>query len=249
MAALAKRLPIPSLDLPPAYSLVALRESGDAFAHACRIAEESGAGTFVVVRRFDVLEFAVVLEPEEPLVSARRAVFAGMAAIADALASFAPPEKPITFTWPTSIHFDGGRLGGARLGWPEPCAEAEVPRWLVFSGMLLAAKTAGQDPGAYPEVTWLEEEGFDSTENLAVVESFSRHLMVAFDAWAERGFKAVADSYLARLPKQPGDARRGIDGNGDLLLHRPGGVERVPLLGPLEAASWLDPATGMPRVA
>ena len=64
-----------TLDLPPGYTLVALRERGDAFARACEIAAEAGAGTLVWVRRYDLVEFAVVLEPDEPLVSARRALF------------------------------------------------------------------------------------------------------------------------------------------------------------------------------
>lgn len=35
------------IQLPPPFSLVRLRESGDAFAHACRIAPERGAGTLL----------------------------------------------------------------------------------------------------------------------------------------------------------------------------------------------------------
>jgi hypothetical protein len=238
----------PTLALPPAYRLISLREHGDAFGHACRIASREGAGAFVWVRRFDVLEFAVVLEPEEELRSARRAVFAGMNAIADALASFAPPEKPVTFAWPATVHMDGGRLGGGRLAWPEGCPEDAVPDWLVFGGQLLAVPVGIVDTGAHPAVTWLQEEGFVPDEHEAVIESFARHLMVAFDAWAERGFEAVAGTYLARLPKVKAGDRRGIDGNGDLLIHRPGGIERVPLLGPLGEAAWFDPATGLPRI-
>src|SRR5262249_36138747 len=49
----------PALDLPPPFRAVALRESGDAFAHATRIATEAGAGTLVHVGRFDLAEFAV----------------------------------------------------------------------------------------------------------------------------------------------------------------------------------------------
>ena len=52
-----------AVDLPPPYRLVTLREAGDAFEHACAMAPEAGAGTLVWVRRFDVAEFAVVLEP------------------------------------------------------------------------------------------------------------------------------------------------------------------------------------------
>ena len=68
-----------TLDLPPGYTLVALREHGDAFAHGCEIAAQSGAGTLIWVQQFNLVEFAVVLEPDEPPdSSARRAFFAGM---------------------------------------------------------------------------------------------------------------------------------------------------------------------------
>lgn len=67
------RVDRPALDLPPPYSLITLREVGDAFAHAKSVATEAGAGTLVYVGRFDLAEFAVVLEPDEPLREARRA--------------------------------------------------------------------------------------------------------------------------------------------------------------------------------
>ena len=51
--------------------------------------------------------------------TARRAFYAGMAALADALAAHAPPEKPIEFDWPDAIRVDGGLVGGGRLAWPD----------------------------------------------------------------------------------------------------------------------------------
>ncbi len=102
----------PGLDLPPPFHAVTLREVGDAFAHAIKIAADAGAGTLVHVGRFDLAEFAVVLEPEEPLRTARRAVYAGLTALADALAVHAPPEKPIAFDWPDAVRVDGGLVGG-----------------------------------------------------------------------------------------------------------------------------------------
>src|SRR5216683_4829201 len=92
-----------TLDLPPGYTLVALREYGDAFAHGCDIAEEEGAGTLVWVRRYDLIEFAVVLEPDEPLASARRALFAGMNAATDAIAAHFPTEPLFSFDSPAAI--------------------------------------------------------------------------------------------------------------------------------------------------
>ncbi|CAN0514008.1 unnamed protein product, partial [Phaeothamnion confervicola] len=107
------------LHLPPGFRAIGLREVGDAFAKAVATAGEAGAGTLVWTRRFDLVEVAVVLEPEEPLATARRALFAGMNAAGDAIAAYCPPEKPLVFAWPDTILLDGGLIGGMRLAWPE----------------------------------------------------------------------------------------------------------------------------------
>ena len=236
------------LDLPPPYTAVRLRESGDAFAHAMSIAAEAGAGTFVHVGRFDLVECAVILEPDETLSGARRAFFAGMAAVADAIAAYCPPERAVSFRWPGSIIFDTALIGGGRLAWPENCAEDAVPDWLVFGFQLISARLSVGDGGIMPLSTSLEEEGF--AEPRVLMESFSRHLMVHFDTWSERGFKKVADSYLARLERTKAGDRRGIDGNGDLLIHRHAqvGAERVPLLPGLIAAEWYDSKRRGPKL-
>src|SRR6266853_6975778 len=125
-----------TLDLPPPFRLVVLREVGDAFAHACAHAGKLGAGTLAYVGRFDLAEFAVVLEPDEPLRTARRAFYAGMAALTDALRAYAPPNKSVTIDWPDAIRIDGGLVGGGRLGWPPSVKEDEPPPWLVFGAMI-----------------------------------------------------------------------------------------------------------------
>ena len=248
MAALDSRRS--ALDLPPPYALVTLRESGDAFDHACRIAGEAGAGTLVWVRRFDLVEFAVVLEPEEPLRSARSAFFCGMNALADAIAAHCPPEREIAFDWPGTILFNGACMGGGRLGWPKRCPEDKVPDWLVFSAMITAAWVGMADPGLMPTATSLEEEGFETSDPAALVETFARYLMLSFDTLSVRGFAPVAESYLGRLPVREAGERRRIDQNGDLLIRRNGqqGTERFPLLSGIEQPAWLDPKTGMPKV-
>ena len=239
-----------ALSLPPPYSLVTLRESGDAFAHACGIAGEVGAGTLVWVRRFDLIEFAVVLEPEEPLWSARRAFFCSMNALADAIAAYGPPEREVTFAWPDTVFFNGACIGGGRLGWPSACSEGDVPAWLVFSAMLTVAWVGAGDPGSRPAATSLEEEGFETADGPALVEAFARYLMLAFATLAEQGFEPVADAYLARLAIDEAGGRRRLDRNGDLLVHGLGleNAERLALLPALENPAWFDPASKMPKV-
>jgi biotin-(acetyl-CoA carboxylase) ligase len=238
----------PALDLPPAYRLVTLREVGDAYAHAQTIAAEAGAGTLVYVGRFDLAEFAVILEPDEPLRLARRAFYAGSAALAAALAVYAPPEKPIEFAWPDAIHVDKGLVGGVRLAWPSGADEDAPADWLVFGAMIRTVAMGEEEAGLNPLAAALSEEGFADAGSGRLVESFSRHLMVALDAWQESGFDAVAKTYLPRLARELG-VRRSIDANGDLLVRRVGrrDIERRALVPALAKPSWLDPATGGPR--
>jgi hypothetical protein len=240
--------PAPALNLPPAYRLVTLREAGDAFAHACAVAEVAGAGTFVWARRFDVLDIAVVLEPEEPLASARRAFLVAMVALADAVGVHGTPEMSATFAWPDTLLYDGARIGGGRLGWPDGCAESETPPWLVFGAMLIASKHGAGDPGLTPYSTSLEDERFEPDAGARIAESFAGHLMAAFDALQDEGFGPVAAGYAARLACAA-DERAVIERNGDLLVHgRDGAQRRIALAAALRQPSWLDPASGTPRL-
>jgi biotin-(acetyl-CoA carboxylase) ligase len=238
----------PALDLPPPFRLVTLREVGDAFAHAKTVAADEGAGTLVYVGRFDLVEFAVVLEPEEPLKTARRTLYAGLAALADALAVHAPPERPIAFDWPDAVRVDGGLVGGARLAWPAGAAESEPPPWLVLGVMIRTVAMGEAEPGLSPLAAALEQEGFDDLGSGRLVESFARHFMVAIDAWQESGFGEIAKNYLARLVPEKG-MRRDLADNGDLLVRRMGKaeVERRSLERALNSPSWLDPESGGPR--
>jgi hypothetical protein len=226
------RTPSAALDLPPPFRLVTLREAGDAFVHAIGIAASEGAGTLVHVGRFDLAEFAVVLEPEEPLATARRAFYAGMTALGDALAAQAPPEKPLTFDWPDAIRVDGGLVGGGRLAWPAAAAENQPPEWLVFGAMVRTV--AMEEGGRHPLAAALADEGFEDANTNRLVEGFARHLMRALDVWREQGFEVIARDYVARLASVPG-VRWGL-------------AEKDDLAAALATPSWFDPTTRLPRL-
>jgi biotin-(acetyl-CoA carboxylase) ligase len=239
-----------ALDLPPPFTPVTLREAGDAFAHATAIASTAGAGTLVYVGRFDLAEFAVVLEPDEPLWTARRAHYAGMVALVDALLTFAPPEKAVTVDWPDSIHIDGGLIGGGRLGWPRDASEDEPPAWLVFGAMIRMVSMTGAEPGVHPLATALDQEGFEDAGAAKIVASFARHLMVAIDAWQTGEFAEVERELLTRLPRESGVIRK-LDDKGDLLIRRVSKAEtrRHALLPALATPSWLDTDTRTPKLS
>lgn len=229
------------LDLPPAFTEVPLREAGDAFDHARKIAPKEGAGTLVWVRRFDVIEFALVLEPDEPLAAARRAFYTCMCALYDALAVHAAPERKIQFVWPDVVLVDGGLVAGTQFGWPEHADEKSPPAWLVFGAMVRSAIMGGGEPGMRPGVTSLEDEGFDELGSGKLIETFARHLMSWVDKFQQDGFRPIAEYYLERLfTEQP--VERSIDGLGNLLTRRKGKLDtsKKELIAALRPRDWYD---------
>jgi biotin-(acetyl-CoA carboxylase) ligase len=228
---------------------VRLRESRDAFTHAIGIAEQSGAGTLTYVGRFDLAEFAVVLEPAEALRTARRAFYAGMVALTDALRAYAPPNKEIAIDWPDAIRLDDGLVGGGRLAWPSSAKEDEQPRWLVFGAMIRTVTITEKEAGMHPLASALDQEGFGEAGAVQVTESFARHLMRALDTWQTDGFDCIADEFLSRLPRER-QTTQVIADNGDLLTRRIGTnkTDRQDLRNSLRSPSWLDSKLGGPRL-
>ncbi|UHC15972.1 biotin/lipoate--protein ligase family protein [Methylobacterium currus] len=213
------------LMLPPAFRPLRLTATaGTAHDRARALAEgdDEAAGTLVVGGRPGTVEVAVVLAPEEPLSVARLVGLVGLTALAEAVGSHAPPDKPVTLDAAGTLHFDRARLGGGRLAWPEGCAEDAVPGWLVFSAMLIASKREAGDPGHTPESTSLEEEGFETGAD-ALVESFARHLLRGLALWAEDGPAAAVARARTTLDADP--ATLHLDGTG-----------------------WFDPSRGGPRL-
>lgn len=234
-----------ALDLPPLYSLTVLREIGDAFAHACTNARELSAGALIWVGRHDAAEFAVVLEPEVPLAEARLALYAGMNSLADALATHAPPSRPITFDWPDAILVDGIGVGGGRLGWPEGTCDDEIPDWLVFSAITRTTMT-GEETSPHPMHGALEELGFEAPDPGGIIASFARHFMSALHQWSEVGFEPIAARWLERLSSLGMEGR--LADNGDLIVSNSGNDtnERKSLAAAVVAPTWINPATGRP---
>jgi biotin-(acetyl-CoA carboxylase) ligase len=215
-------------ELPSVFTpIIALREGGDAMARAIAEAPAQGAGTLVWVRSWARIEAAVVLEPEQTLSAARPALLAAMAAFADAAGALGPPEVPLTFDWPSTIRVNGGVVGVARIAAPPGSAEDAVPDWLVV-GIEVAFAAADHDPGRDPEHTTLFEEGYTDTTPAEMTAAWARHLMATIADWDGRGFRILAERYLARLdPALADGARRGLDpATGDLVVERGGVRER-----------------------
>lgn len=218
--------------LPSVFTpIIALREGGDALAHACTIAPEKGAGTLVWVRSWARAEAAIVLEPEESLPAARLALHAASVALADALGAYGPPDIPLIFDWPARLRLNGALVGQTRLGLPSGLAPDATPPWLVVGMELRFAEYADAEPGERPDRTSLLAEGYDDLTPALLVAAWARHFMATVADWQGRGFKTLAERYLARLdPKLGAGARRGIvPASGDLVLEGGGGLQTLSL--------------------
>lgn len=237
--------------LPPGFTCTTLRESGDAFAHAVKHAGELGAGSLVWVRRYDLLEFAVVLEPEAPLATARLAHYLGMNALADMMAIHCPPERALYFMWPDAMLLDHGLLGGGRTAWPDRCGEDEEPAWVVFGAMLRTAMSedfeSGMRRAGFGAGVAMEELGFEEISPAGMIESFCRHLMLGVDEWQTKGPKKVVKRWLDRIAPEVG-LRQGIEPNGDLLRKAQTGETRRSLIEALGRAEWYDQERREPKL-
>jgi biotin-(acetyl-CoA carboxylase) ligase len=197
------------------------------------------------VGRFDLAEFAVVLEPEEAFGLAWRALYAGMLALADALATVVPPKTPIAIEWPDAIRIGGALVGGGRLAWPDSIDAAAPPPWLVFGAMIRTVAMAPDGTAVRPFAS--DDEAFAEDGADRLIESFARHLMGIIDRWQETGFASIADTYVARLAS-PNRVCHHIGDDGELIVKRDGKrAERRRLHPALVAPSWLDPKSEGPR--
>lgn len=223
------------MSLPPPFELVTLRETGDALAEAIRLAPTRGAGTLVRVGRFEALEFALALEPDEPLVAARVAFALCMGALASAVAAHVPPQRPLSIRWPDAFILDTVIHGGGELASPPGSGEDEVPNWLVFGARVALEKARGAE---IPLAMSLAEAGLDEIDPLRLLGDFCAHLLAGFDALRHEGLQAAAEPFLSRLDLGKAGLARRLDANGDLLIERPDGVERLALVASLDPARW-----------
>lgn len=222
--------------LPPPFELVTLRERGDAFAQAIALAPKRGAGTLVRTGRFDTLEFALVLEPDETLAQARVAFALCMGALASALALHVPPQRPLAIRWPDSFLLDTVIHGGAQIAAPDGCADHERPDWLVFGARIALEKATGAE---VPLAMSLAEAGLDEIDPALLLSDFCAHLLTAFDLRAHEGLQAAGEPFLSRLDLGKAGLDKRLAPGGDVILARPGGDETLSLLAGLNPARWM----------
>ncbi|HRY23273.1 MAG TPA: biotin/lipoate--protein ligase family protein [Geminicoccaceae bacterium] len=186
-------------DLPPPFRVRWV--AGDVMAAARQAAERGEEpGLLLIGEDEATCDLALALAPDRPEAACRVVLHLAMLAVADALAAVGPPLKEVVFASPDGLRLDGAKVGRVRLAMAEVAAPDEVPEWCVVGPEVrMMLPPAAGEPGAMPEVTALQEEGFGGVGVVELAQSFARHFLYWMHRWTEEGSGPVLAHWRARL--------------------------------------------------
>ncbi len=229
---------VPSL--PPLLSGEEVPSGTDPFLKAVSAATlGTDAGLVAWARRPDALDAAVVLAPEEPLERAMAAVFAVALGLGDAIGALAPPEVAVHYVWPDAFRINGALCGELRAAASDDAPD-EVPDWLVIGVTLPFLPPDAAAPGTEPDRTCLLAEGCADLTPPALLESWSRHMLVWINRLLDDGVAPLHAAWRERawqigeaLPDGRGTFM-GLDELGGMLVKGVDGTSLRPLTEMLE---------------
>ena len=187
----------------------------------------------------DVLRAAVTLAPEQPLGDAVGAIYAVQLGLADALGALAPPEVAVHFVWPGGLKVNGAVCGGFRAATSthDPAAE---PDWLIV-GLDVPVASKG-DGGVTPDKTTLHDEGCVELSVPAILESWSRHMLVWIHRYLSDGFAPLHEAWRGKcdaigteIVVPEAGLFVGLDQRGGMLLRQGDATKLIPMTTMLEA--------------
>ena len=181
---------------------------------------ELGAGDVIWTDSPDVVELAIVLEPDVVLARAAQMLPMTMVAAADCIGALAPPQVGVMLLWPNEIRVNGATVGHVDVV-AARCEPDAVPNWLVAGISLRFRFPEGMaEPGHNRRETALAEEGCEELSNVELVESFTRHFLTWLNNWQDEGFKPVHQSWLDRAEGRDEEvALAGVDNGQPVTDH------------------------------
>lgn len=227
--------------LPPPFRVRDAGPGRSPLSEALDLAAREGAGCLVIGGAPDLVDLALVLEPDPSDGPVRRIAILALDALAAAVVAEAPPGTIVTVDWPDTLLVGGALVGGVRLALPAG-VEVESPDLVVLGLTLRIQAPAGSEPGTWARGTALVEEGFLPEESDLLVEALASHLLSRFDLWQEDGFEPIGTSLAARLSNTAEPVR--VDAEGHLVDRTGRLVARA--AEPSDAPGWFDPATHAP---
>jgi BirA family biotin operon repressor/biotin-[acetyl-CoA-carboxylase] ligase len=156
----------------------------------------AGAGDLFWSRDRITANIAIVLEPEVPRDRVLEMMPLTMVALSDCLAVLLPPQVAVEFRHCNNLVVNGGVAGGIQAAISKIHRETDIPDWLVLGITLgLERSDTNEEPGLKPDITTMDEEGWEEISRNKFIETFARHFLSWLVAWKDDGFRTIARAW------------------------------------------------------
>jgi biotin-(acetyl-CoA carboxylase) ligase len=183
------------LTLPPLLNAVRTRSPYETAIELVR-QRQAGAGDLFWFHHKGRVNIAIVLEPEVNRKRALEMLPLVMVALSDCLAVLLPPQVAVQFRECREIIVNGGVAGNIKSAISKVHKETDVPDWIVLAiKVRLNREETDEEPGLQPDVTTLDEEGWEDVSQIRFIETFARHFLSWLAAWDDNGFATVARAW------------------------------------------------------
>ena len=186
--------------LPPLLTAEKVSKDIDVFQKAISSAKTSETGTVFYSEKNEMVDIAILLNPEVNQKKCNHMIYVLTVAIGDAIGALAPPEVMVTYSFPGYIYLNKGEAGAVSFAIDYQKQDDQVPEWLVLS-FKLKIKEIGDMKQDHPDpdITSLETEGAGFISRTRLIESVCRHFLAWLNQWEEEGFAPVVKMWNQRI--------------------------------------------------
>ncbi len=188
--------------LPPLLTPEKVSKNIDVFQKAISSTKTSDIGTVFYSEKNEIVDIAILLNPEVSQKKCNQMVYVLTVAVGDAIGALAPPEVIVTHSFPGYIFLNKGEAGIVNFALDDQKKDDHVPEWLVL-GFKLKIKQPGDINQDHPDpdITSLATEGAGFISRTRLIESICRHFLAWLNQWEEEGFAPVVKMWNQRIEK------------------------------------------------
>jgi BirA family biotin operon repressor/biotin-[acetyl-CoA-carboxylase] ligase len=157
---------------------------------------KAGAGDLFWSRDQAIANIAIVLEPEVTRDRVIEMLPLTLVALSDCLAVLLPPQVGVGFRDCFHLVVNGGVAGTIRAAISKIDSNTDIPDWLVLELKVGLERTdTDEEPGLQPDITTMDEEGWEDISLNKFIETFARHFLSWLVAWQDDGFGKIARAW------------------------------------------------------
>ena len=186
--------------LPPLLKAEKVSKEIDVFQKAISSSKKSETGTVFYSEKNDIVDLAILLNPEVSQKKCNQMIYVITVAAGDAIGALAPPEVIVTHSFPGYIYLNKGEAGVVNFAIDKQKNDSDIPEWLILGFQLkLKQSTKIEEDHPDPDVTSLETEGAGFISRTRMIESVCRHFLAWLNQWEDEGFGPVIKMWNQRI--------------------------------------------------